>query len=72
MRGRRDRQTMGVIRRAYTCQKCGESFQLTDSEVQPVFMNVRKRPVQTGDLFYRQHDTCEGTLECIFGGPRVL
>lgn len=61
----------GVIRRAYTCQKCGEAYQLADSEVQPVFMDVRKRPVQAGDLFYYEHDTCEGTLECIFGGPRV-
>lgn len=61
----------GVIRRAYTCQKCSESYQLADSEVRPVFMDVRKRPVQAGDLFYYEHDTCDGSLECIFGGPRV-
>ncbi len=61
----------GVIRRAYTCQKCGESFQLADSEVRPVFMDVRKRPVQAGDLFYGTHDGCEGTLECTLGGPGV-
>lgn len=61
----------GVIRRAYACQQCGEKYQLADAEVRPVFADVRKRPVQPGDLFYYQHDNCDGSMECILGGPRV-
>ncbi|MCH7895862.1 MAG: PilZ domain-containing protein [Candidatus Methylomirabilales bacterium] len=61
----------GVIRRGYKCQKCGESYQLADSEVRPVFMDSQKRPVQAGDHFYYAHDNCDEALECIFGGPRI-
>lgn len=61
----------GIIRRAYACQKCGEKYQLADAEVRPVFRDVRNRPVRLGDLFYYTHDSCDGAMECIFGGPRV-
>jgi hypothetical protein len=61
----------GMVRRGYRCQKCGEAYQLADSEVRPVFADPRKRPVQAGDIFYYQHDDCAGEMECIFGGPRV-
>jgi len=57
--------------RSYSCQKCGTSFELLDSEIHPVFTEPRKRPVQAGDLFYYAHDTCEGVLACTFGGRRV-
>jgi hypothetical protein len=61
----------GRFRRGYRCQKCGEPYQLADSEVRPVFADPRKRPVQAGDIFYYTHDNCDGEMECIFGGPRV-
>ena len=60
-----------VFRRSYTCEQCGESFELTDLEVRPVFMEPRKRPVQAGDLFDYKHGTCEGTLMFTSGGPKV-
>lgn len=68
--GRATPPVQGVIRRAYCCEKCNERFELADGEVRPVFMDPRKRPVQAGDLFYYEHDTCDGALECTFGGPR--
>lgn len=60
-----------VFRRSYTCEQCSESFELTDLEVRPVFIEPRKRPVQPGDLFDYKHGTCEGTLMVTSGGPRV-
>ncbi|MFQ5803294.1 MAG: PilZ domain-containing protein [Candidatus Methylomirabilales bacterium] len=56
-------------RRSYTCEKCGLSFHLNDSEVRPAFIESRKRPVEAGDLFYYDHGTCQGTLMYTFGGP---
>lgn len=61
----------GQIRRSYECEECGESLDLTDSEVRPVFMDPRKRPVQVGDLFRFGHGSCQGTLKCTFAGPNV-
>ena len=60
-----------VIWRSYTCEQCGQSFELTDPEVCPVFIEPRKRPVQAGDLFDYKHGTCEGTLTYTGGGPIV-
>lgn len=60
-----------ITRRSYICDKCGESFVLVDSEVHPVSMQPRKRPVKPGDLFAFDHGTCRGTLKYIFGGPFV-
>jgi c-di-GMP-binding flagellar brake protein YcgR len=60
-----------VIRRSYTCDKCGKSFDLADSEVRPVSTEPQKRPVQPGDLFHHDHGTCQGTLTYTFGGPFV-
>ncbi len=57
----------GMIIRPYTCEKCGESFDLADLEVRPVFMEPRKRPVRSGDVFYHDHGTCEGALMCLSG-----
>ncbi|MFQ5961604.1 MAG: PilZ domain-containing protein [Candidatus Methylomirabilales bacterium] len=61
----------GQIQRGYSCDQCGQSFELTDSEVRPVFMDPRKRPVQAGDQFHHKHGTCEGPLTCTFAGPKV-
>ncbi|MFQ5990018.1 MAG: PilZ domain-containing protein [Candidatus Methylomirabilales bacterium] len=61
----------GQIRRSYSCDQCGQSFELTDSDVRPVFMDPRKRPVQAGDQFHHKHGTCEGPLTCTFAGPKV-
>ena len=58
-------------RRYYICEKCGQSFHLTDAEVRPAFIESRKRPVESGDLFYHDHGTCQGTLMYTFGGPRT-
>lgn len=60
-----------VIRRSYTCEQCSESFELTDLEVRPVFIEPRRRPVQAGDLFHYQHGDCQGTLMFTSGGPIV-
>lgn len=60
-----------AFRRSYTCEQCGESFELTDREVCPVFIEPRKRPVQSGDLFDYKHGMCEGTLMYTGGGPNV-
>ncbi|MFQ5655909.1 MAG: PilZ domain-containing protein [Candidatus Methylomirabilales bacterium] len=57
------------VRRWYTCEKCDTSFELTDSEVRPAFIESLKRPVQTGDLFHYDHGTCQGTLMYTLGGP---
>lgn len=57
------------ILRSYTCDKCGESFDLADSEVRPVSEESVMRPVQTGDQFSYDHGTCKGTLVYTFGGP---
>ena len=55
--------------RSYTCEKCGESFELPDSEVRPVTGGPQWRPVQPGDLFDHDHGTCQGRLIYTFGGP---
>ena len=57
--------------RSYTCEKCNQSFHLPDSEVRPVFIESRKRPVEVGDLFYHEHGACQGTLMFTFGGPNA-
>ncbi|MBW8057925.1 MAG: response regulator [candidate division NC10 bacterium] len=57
------------IRRSFTCDKCGEFFNLADSEVRPVLEDPRYRPVQTGDLFYYDHGTCVGTVVYAVEGP---
>ena len=61
----------GPVRRWYSCEECGISFQLADSEVRPVTIEPRKRPVQAGDIFYHDHSPCQGTLMYTYGGPFV-
>ncbi len=61
----------GPIRRWYTCERCRASFEVADSEIRPVSIESRKRPVQTGDLFYYDHGSCDGTLVYTFGGPNL-
>jgi len=58
-------------RRFYICEKCGQSFHLTDAEVRPAFIESRRRPVESGDLFYYDHGICQGALIYTFGGPRA-
>ena len=58
-------------RRFYICEKCGQSFHLADAEVRPAFIESRKRPVESGDLFYYDRGACQGTLMYTFGGPRT-
>lgn len=60
-----------LSRRSYTCEKCGESFSLTDPEVRPAFIESRNRPVEPGDTFYYDHGTCQGTLMYTFGGAHT-
>ncbi|MFQ5961605.1 MAG: response regulator [Candidatus Methylomirabilales bacterium] len=57
------------IRRSYTCEKCGNSFELADSDVRPVTVEPQKRPVQAGDLFVYAHGKCQGHVMYILGGP---
>lgn len=59
----------GSIRRSYTCDTCGEFFELADSQVRPVLDDPRNRPVQTGDLFYYDHGTCQRTVVYAVEGP---
>lgn len=59
------------VRRSYSCKECGASFELADSQVQPVSVEARTRPVQAGDLFYHDHAPCQGTLMYTYGGPFV-
>jgi CheY-like chemotaxis protein len=56
-------------RRSYTCDTCGQFFNLADSEVRPVLEDPRNRPVQTGDLFYYDHETCQRTVISAIDGP---
>ncbi len=58
-----------VIRRSYTCEKCGKSFVAADSEVRPLQEEPRNRPVHTGDLFHYKHRNCQGTVMYTIGGP---
>lgn len=58
-------------RRFYICERCGQSFHLTDAEVRPAFIESRRRPVESGDLFYYDHGICQGTLIYTFGGPHT-
>lgn len=58
-----------VIRRSYTCDTCGNFFTLADSEVRPVLEDSQNRPVQTGDLFYYDHGTCQRTVVSAVDGP---
>ncbi len=66
-RGKAMRVDEKSIRRSYTCGECGALFELADSEVCPVFVEARKRPVQVGDLFRYAHGTCQGTLQYASG-----
>lgn len=59
----------GAIRRSYTCDTCGEFFTLADSQVRPVLEDSQNRPVQTGDLFYYDHGTCQRTVVSAVDGP---
>ncbi|MFQ5930845.1 MAG: response regulator [Nitrospiraceae bacterium] len=59
----------GSIRRSYTCDTCGEFFTLADSQVRPVLEDSQNRPVQTGDLFYYDHGTCQRTVVSAVDGP---
>ena len=56
-------------RRSYTCDTCGDFFNLADSEVRPVLEDPQNRPVQTGDLFYYDHGTCQRTVVSAVDGP---
>ncbi len=58
-----------TIRRSYTCDTCGEFFTLADSQVRPVLEDSQNRPVQTGDLFYYDHGTCQRTVVSAVDGP---
>lgn len=58
-------------RRSYTCEKCGQSFSLTDADVRPVFIESRNRPVEPGDMFHYDHEMCQGTLMYTFGGAHT-